>query len=518
MRLFEHGGRCIRFRSKADQILSKYRPIAPKPLRPKQEEDLQSCSTVDSSKNTGLLAKGLKQNHARKRSTSSSFSSRDSKRSCTRNKFDKTRNVGQAMVLPAIKPREDFAPSRIRARSRCGTATSEVSHPDLNSQSVGSTLDLSAVSIYPNPFTAIAVGRMKAILSVESEDMASKTTPEKNTTFMEGAAEKASDPSVLSFIYSGRDVPSKSPRSSCYERIADSAASEASNTGACDGDDLCTYYLLPCLLTASSYYDIAEEKVSSKEDSSGRGKKDLVTLPLLPDEPIRSSSWAEPSLSSNSARDYEDRDADAFHLTELRLCSGNESVGGKADACSKPMAAWNERVNKIETLFLDQMYMASDNAVMLVGEAHQVLWSNAAFKKAMAERLTKKDHSLPAYIDVLGLPICLACYIIQQSPGAPNSRATLWCFLKKLVSQGGDILQQQDLSGFPVVLPAQFLDGLNASSELKYASPIAPLPVRGGRWAHHKPGMHHSILSGFRSYEHNPGIGLCRGAIGQSPL
>ncbi|KAJ7557287.1 hypothetical protein O6H91_05G120500 [Diphasiastrum complanatum] len=495
MHRFEHGGCCLErqqqivsaiFPTKADQILSKYRPIAPKPLVPRQEKDLAFCSNIapDSSKNTGQLVSGSKQNRARKRSTASSFSSRASKRSCTRSRLDRTWNSGPAVVLPSIKPKEDFPHSGTEARSSYGTA-SKVSYPALNSQSPTSTLGpprrpRPSAGSSRDPVTAVR--GMKAFSPGESEQMGSKGMAERGTTSTDRAAEKVSlaVPAIIYSDIAAINVPLRSR--GCGGALAETVY-EPSNIGTFGGEKCLRCSRLPPFLATLSCHGFAEEEASSGENSSSNSKE-LVTLPLLPDQPLLSNSANELSLPSNNDGDYEDHESDASYLTELRLCGGIESYIGKEDACSSvtdrhinnmpAMAARNENENKVDVSFLNQTYMASHDAVMLVGEADQVLWSNAAFKKAMAERPIHIDHYPQPYIDVLGMPVFLAYHSFQPFPGAPQCKGILWGFLKKLMFHSRDTLQQQDFSGCANLLPSPFLDGLNRSSDVK---PIAPQAV-----------------------------------------
>ncbi|KAJ7561195.1 hypothetical protein O6H91_03G017900 [Diphasiastrum complanatum] len=460
------------FPTKADEILSKYRPIAPKPLVSKQEEDFGSnCSTITGdigSKKTAaaggqLLVNGLKKQRSRKRSATSGFLPRSAaKYLCgSRRRFDKNYNLGQAAMMAKL---EDWEQVGMGAKSGCGSA-SDASYRGYNSHAPGLPLGPSPGSnnigsVSSNPFTAIKVGAVKAMGSIDTEGMGSKacSIAGKDEAFMERAAERASS-TVRSIIYSDIAATVTSPGSMGY-----------------GGDSFSSRF--PALVAPAFCHGIAEEEEkeasSEEEELSSSSKKDLITLSLFPQEPLRST---ELPLSSSNAEDGENREADAPHLTQLRLCAARESYGGADDANPPAMIATNELEYKIDTASLDRMYMATEDAATLMGEANQVLWSNTAFKKAVAERLShKKNQSAHFYIDVLGLPISLAKYTFQPSPGASECKGTLFGFLKRLVCHRGDLIEQRPFSGLPNV-PACFVNGLNATPSSKSVASFVSPPM-----------------------------------------
>lgn len=88
----------------------------------------------------------------------------------------------------------------------------------------------------------------------------------------------------------------------------------------------------------------------------------------------------------------------------------------------------------IDLAYLEQVYSASSDPLMLTDENQVVMWYNPAFKRASSERNSRQGHAMSPYIDPLGVPTRLSVCVFEASPSA-KCRAVLWGFLKKFVTQ-----------------------------------------------------------------------------------
>eukprot|EP00249_Psilotum_nudum_P006930 c20165_g2_i1 orf=359-2527(-) len=183
----------------------------------------------------------------------------------------------------------------------------------------------------------------------------------------------------------------------------------------------------------------------------------LVTLPLLPEIPCHVDSTLESSLSCCTS---EGTTLDLSAVSEknigCRLTLFGEELGvapiTDAGSCTFSQGPTE---NHLSAQPLDQNYITkvhgnSSEPVLLVDDLHRVLWFNKAYERAANAILETSSEQVckSPYIDPLGLPTVLGTFNLQSSSQTGSLSTTLWGFLKKLVIQESDHFREDTHTGF----------------------------------------------------------------------
>lgn len=171
------------------------------------------------------------------------------------------------------------------------------------------------------------------------------------------------------------------------------------------------------------------------EDEPSCSNPKLVTLPLLPETPSLADSPSESSLTSCTVVSALSRGceiqsgsvAGSGHL-KLGLFGSLRSSGSSSSAA-------------VDQAYLEQFYGGSTDPVLLLDDSQQVLWFNRAYERA-SKSTSDRNPSGP-YIDPLGHPTPLGSFTLHSFGQPTNSSATLWGFLKKLVVQEPELLNDE---------------------------------------------------------------------------
>ncbi|XP_024389040.1 uncharacterized protein [Physcomitrium patens] len=231
----------------------------------------------------------------------------------------------------------------------------------------------------------------------------------------------------------------------------------------------------------------ADSEVCSAEHVAENQKSNIVTLSLLPDTPSCVNTRSTSSSSTLS-----------LLRSDIRWSSGKEATTSSDLNTSLTMSSkgrWSEEdtntslrvsppkrfaspvarmlldravessqgdggMRVVDTHYLEQRHGGSSEAVMLTDEGERVLWVNSAFKRLSNERnSSSRTQAIGPHIDPLGIPTKLSVLTFQPPFPAPKCKAILWGFLKKFI------------------LPEGGTHGSSSISEVQ-AKVIAPQPVR----------------------------------------
>eukprot|EP00249_Psilotum_nudum_P006929 c20165_g1_i1 orf=176-2293(-) len=186
----------------------------------------------------------------------------------------------------------------------------------------------------------------------------------------------------------------------------------------------------------------------------------VVTLPLLPEIPCHGYSSVQSSLSTCTS---EQTTLDLGALSEIKV----GDVGGRpssflfwADLGATPVTSGcNSTCNYDNTSgtlknhicpqladrrYIEEVHGNSSEPVLLVDDLHRVLWFNKAYDRAAKSILKRGSVQVweGPYIDPLGHPTVLGTVNLKSSNQTGSLSATLWGFLKKLVIQESDRLRE----------------------------------------------------------------------------
>ncbi|KAJ7563932.1 hypothetical protein O6H91_03G130900 [Diphasiastrum complanatum] len=468
--------------SRASHILSRYRPIAPKPSLPKTDTDPQSASSVTNDRCSKTSTSGeytQPRRRSRKRVLDNSSAFKNTKRKpSVEIGCDPTRRHDQNSASIFTLPRMEgvhFSHGGEGSRTPLSVAASDM---------FASYQCVPASPMEPIESRAVFDGSA-------SMQIAAKMFPV-------AILSDAGDASKLQ--YSGKGgiaLPSSASESSSM------ISNLCSTTCSAYGDDSLQVQLIPAL-------HFAEGSDSSSAPKTMR--KNLVTLSLLPDTPLRectpyaASSPNTTSLSRHAAAlsmealdDYSSGGMIQLSLSPTCGSAEQESYQSKtsfgafaenrtatseaveriglatameADSGASFHLAWAQYTARngsspplIDASYLEQTYVASSDPVLLTDEQYQILWANVSFKKAIADRMSRRQQERGAYIDHLGVPTGLTCFTFRQPDFlAPRCRAVLWGFLKKMVFQKPSPNPEEEL-------PVEDMDASDCR-------PIVPHPVR----------------------------------------
>lgn len=413
MNSFDLGGCCLArygaatsyFASKTEQIMSKYRPIAPKPVV----------------QNTAGLPDAVQNQQPQPCPSSFRASARSRKRN-----WEAASASGAAVPSPPPPPPR---PHKRAARGRAGAPDVHFDggHNRLERSSAKSTVispalrhsDTSEEAVSPRgeisdsaaskcfAYTAAPPFGYSSSSAASSSSFDSAFT-QKST----GSLEKSTD---AAFMERAAASASPSVNLSLRERKSPTQIAVASES------------MQPMTMVGG------EPFASAVLDSSllmvpEADRDDLVTLPLLPIAPYRRESSPSTSCISNLSSREGNRmqmlynDERGHLIPELSLAGPKMIFAPSPAQVPAPLP---------DISFLEHIYSASCDPVIVTDDSHsrshqQVIWYNHAYKRAAESPLG------------LGIPKPLATFSLhkhQPQPGLKldnsSSRATLWGFVKK---------------------------------------------------------------------------------------
>lgn len=432
MNSFDLGGCCLArygaatsyFASKTEQIMSKYRPIAPKPV-------------VQSTAGLPDAVQNQQPQHC-----PSSF--RASARSRKRNWEAASASGG---AVPSPPPPPPLRPHKRAARGRAGAPDVhfEGGHNRLERSSAKSTVispalrhsDTSEEAVSPRgeisdsaaskcfAYTAAPPFGYSSSSAASSSSFDSAFTQKSN-----GSLEKGTDAAFME-----RAAASASPSVNLSLReqkspIQIAVASESMQPMTMVGREPSVSAVLdsPLLITPEA-----------------ADRDDLVTLPLLPIAPYRKESSPSTSCISNLSSRESNGNGNGNGMQTLyndergHLMAELSLAGPKMFfAPSAPPAP------HLDISFLEHIYSASCDPVIVTDDSHshQVIWYNHAYKRAAESPLG------------VGIPKPLATFSLQLDNS--SSRATLWGFAKKFSpahSQDKDMMDSPHSKKAMVIMP-----------------------------------------------------------------
>lgn len=508
--------------TKTEHIMSRYRPIAPKPVAKGEgaadQADTHSISSVSADNSTTKSSTGTEyRKRSRKRPPDGKSSGAGKK---TRGGKSMAGSMtGKSGVVEGCNL--DFQPPGYNLTPIFpGAVARTLGHDGFqrfqesfeNTQSgVSVSLSLSAKSPPQEVCNEQGVsGSFNTPLRCGRDDLGLKIGasnadgPEKDLGFMERAA-ATTPPSLLSGEHSNTVLRRESnffggpSASTSFGADSDQVCSRlferttAANTHSLFSADRSntafrreSFFGCPSL--SSSH--CADSEVCSAENAADSRKENIVTLSLLPTTPCflntrSSSSNATSSLARSDIRWSSGREATQSSgdlNTSLTMSSkgrwSDESttLGGSAGAPEsfRPLkdrtqeaSQGDSGVQVVDAYYLEQRHGGSSEAVMLTDELdRRVLWVNSAFKRLSNERMSSRMQAIGPYIDPLGIRTQLAYLSFQPPFPAPKCKAVLWGFLKKFIMHEGVAHK-----------PSNLFDG-QAKAIAPQATVIAPQPVR----------------------------------------
>ena len=379
------------FPSKTDHIMSRYRPIAPKPV-PKTEgtdqTDSHSLSSLSTDKGTSKSAE-----HRGKRRNK-----RPPDNSRSPGQLKKPRvgtSSGSMSKSGGMDGNVEFQPTSFNLTPIFSDRVAPVFGPgglqrfkdsfDHSQNGVSVSLSLSAKSPPRDPYCEQGSQiNLNTTLRCSKDGLSfnignSHDVLDKDRGFMERAA--LNTPSLFSMEYSN----------TCLKRDPFSGYPSASISFG------------------------AESEVCSAEDTTDSRKANIVTLSLLPDTPSlantrSSSSSSTLSLLRSDIRWTSDKQATTTSdlntsltmSSKARWSEEEASLGGHCAPESfglpgdRPLldratgTSQADGVGVVDTHYLEQRHGGSSEAVMLTDEMDAVLWVNSAFKRLSTERMISR--------------------------------------------------------------------------------------------------------------------------------
>ncbi|KAG0562055.1 hypothetical protein KC19_9G114100 [Ceratodon purpureus] len=455
------------FPSKTDHIMSRYRPIAPKPV-PKAEgtdqTDSHSLSSLSTDKGSTKSAEHrVKRRNKRPPDSSRSPGQLKKPRVGTSSGSMSTKAEGNVEFQPTSFNLTPIFSDRVAPVFGPGGLQRFKDSFDHSQNGVSVSLSLSAKSPPPEPYYEHGPGgNPNSGLRCSKDGLSfnignSHEGLEKDRGFMERAARNT--PSVFSVEYSN----------SILKREPFSGYPSASTSFG------------------------AESEVCSAEDATDSRKANIVTLSLLPDTPLAntrsSSSSSTLSLLRSDIRWSSDKQATISSDLNTSLTMSSKGRWSEEEAslgghCVQPesfgppgarpvldratgtsQADGGGRV--VDAHYLEQRHGGSSEAVMLTDEMDTVLWVNSAFKRLSTERMISRIQAIGPHIDPLGIRTHLATLTFQPQFPATKCKAILWGFLKKFILPEAGTQNPSNLS-----------EGQAQAQAQAQAKVLAPQPVR----------------------------------------
>lgn len=386
------------FPTKADRIMSRYRPIAPKPALPcisDVERSVSSAVTLECIRQVPEAATAMtpkqKSKRVRKRS------SKD---------FEGQLNPTKRPALEALTSQANEKLQSVKGMSY-GLATEAT--PMLIQEDAG-FMERAAASA---PSSMFPLDKTRKVVQSSNygyggcfteliRGIAGLPTANHVYNLLQHQQQQPQAPNFLNVLPEqpsiGQPVEQQQGESYIQCKVRESKDSVK--------DELCSDAFWSCFSEGDMRQNAYARAASEEAQQSGLDeegivdendqREGIVTLSLLPEEPTRGlgSRVESPTLSTSSS--------DSSHT----------STYGTTLAC------------------IEQVYGHSSEPVMLTDDAsHMLLWVNQAYSKACKGNL----NMLAPFIDPLGVPTQLGQFQLQLEGQGECSSATLWGFLKKFV-------------------------------------------------------------------------------------
>lgn len=457
MNSFDLGGCCLArygaatsyFASKTEQIMSRYRPIAPKPVV----------------KSTAGLPDGAQNQQPQPCPSSFRASTRNRKRNWEA--ASASASVSGAAVPSTSPPPR---PHKRAARGRAGAADVhfEGGHNRLERSSAKSTVVSPALRHSDTSEEAVSPH------CEISDSAASKCFPYAGTPFGYSSSSAASSSSFDSaFTQKNSGSLERGTDAAFMERAAASVSPSVVNLSlreqmsskqlAVPSESMQQMAMVCRDPSASGVLD-AQLLINPEAE-----RDDLVTLPLLPITPYRKESSPSSSCVSNLSSKESNGNGmqtlcndDGSHLMpELSLSSHNNMTFFPSHAPAPAPAPTPAPGPLLDISLIDHIYSASCDPVLVTDDSHSLVWYNQAYKRATESVLPSSD---------LGIPKPLATFTLHKHHPTlkldnSSSMATLWGFAKKFspAPQDKDIDSPHSHSKKGIVIMPQALRPVGSS-------------------------------------------------------
>ncbi|XP_024381298.1 uncharacterized protein [Physcomitrium patens] len=456
------------FPSKTDHIMSRYRPIAPKPT-PKSEgtdhTDSHSLSSLSTDKNKSASKRRSK------RPPDASKSPRTAK---------KTRHNGMSS-------------GSFPGKSGGAEGNLEFQPPSFNltpifSDRVAPVFGPGGLQRFKDSFDHTQSGVSVSLsLSAKSPPCDSYYEQPINLNNLNNTTLRCSKDGLSFNVGTSHAVPLEKDLG-FMGRAAD--AREGYGTGnstslySVEHSNICVRKepLFGCLSHSTSFG--ADSEVCSAEDAPESQKANIVTLSLLPDTPSHMNTRSTSSSSTLSLLRSDVRWTSGKEVTSSSDLNTSLTMSSKArwseedtntslgmtppDSLAPPAARmFLDRAAKpsqvdggmrvVDSHYLEQRHGGSSEAVMLTDKDGAVLWVNSAFKRLSNERTSSsRMQAIGPHIDPLGIRTQLAVFTFQPPFPASKCKAVLWGFLKKfIIPEGGNHAPSNNSEGLANVIAPQ---------------------------------------------------------------
>lgn len=420
--------------SKTDQILSRYRPIAPKPaakIEGNDQTDTYSISSLSEDNSTTKSSTDYRSGkRSRKRPSDSSKSSPVTGKRARGGKSVGSMGGGgdgnfklTPIFSDRVAPR--FGPGGLqRFRNSFEQSPRNGVSVSLSLSAKSSPVESSyehGVGVLGNVHSTLRCSRDGLSLNSSASDEAAGL--ERDKGFMERAA--ANIPSLYSTEHSYAGLKHESflgyPSASTSFGGESEACSGFMERAAANAPSLFLREQFNTCVKRDSFFGCpsgstsfgTESEVCSVEDAADSRKENIVTLSLLPDTPSFENTRSASSHSTFSLLRSDVRWGSAIATSDLNTsltmsvrgrCSDEEaSLGGQnapesfAATAARPSL---ERVSEaseadvgdqcVDAHYLELRHGGSSEAVMLTDELDRVLWVNSAFKRLNNERMSSR--------------------------------------------------------------------------------------------------------------------------------
>lgn len=457
--------------SKAERILSRYRPIAPKPIplsiAPVPDSDRASIPSLDASRHVPDAS--ARSRKVRKRRCESLSSPRPSKR------------LASSKSDCSLKERSSLSGSVAAGSVLTERSLSGVSGRDGFASVVKGTKRTMSVEAPESSQTSVLGGA--SVVAISSGLMDSTRMMEQDVGFMERAAASA-PPSVLpdrrmmtsrgsgGFTEMIRGITGLPTAADVHTLLQQSSKAPPELLLNCSTDLNKEGFAMAVVQSVHVENVLDGERMDGACTIEGAGRerehedhhsRNLVTLTLLPDTPSRTqSSPCESSISTCSTP--ANRHSFTGEESHSRFFKGSFS----------------------DLVYIEQMYGTSPEPVLMMDNSRNILWVNRAYERAYkdaSDRQAGKSPTTVPFIDPLGSPTQLGTFNLQFQ-GCGHINATLWGFLKKFVVDAGG--ERSSEPSFPRLVDKSQTKGMfklectgpSDCEPCKTSSVIVPQPLR----------------------------------------
>lgn len=436
--------------SKTDHIMSRYRPIAPKPTQGGSTDQTDSLSSlsVDNNKSAEYCHRGKRRNSSASNKRAAPEASKSSPRNV------KKRSSGSGKSSGGVEGNVEFQPPSFNLTPIFSEQVAPVFGPG-GLQRFKDSFDHGvsvALSLAPKPSAdhydylhSDGVGVVHSTLQCSKDGLSFNI---------------ASSPS--------RAVAA-APDMGFMERAALNATHGVEHPNS--GRSRMPFY--------SSFSNTSFSEVCSEDVATAPESRNIVTLSLLPDTPscvnTRSSTSSTSTLSllrSDIRWSSTDQARPATTTSDLNTSLTMSSWSEVEDTSIRAERASQQDHSGmvvVDAHDLEQRHGGSSEAVILTDERDAVLWVNSAFQRLSNERMSSRMQAIGPHIDPLGIRTKLAVLTFQPPFPAPTCKAILWGFLKKFIMHEGTgheakVIAPQPLRAVGSTITVQSIDTMNPNA------------------------------------------------------